>query len=89
MLPWLLKDGLPDEKRCHAKSRRSGWKRCGLPSAHGKRVCRVHGSRRSYPSGKDHPNFKHGLRTKEAEERSKQMWQDLRFYADLIKRHNL
>jgi hypothetical protein len=34
-------------------------------------VCRVHGAGGGAPRGKAHPNYKHGLRTKQMEE----VWQ--------------
>ena len=45
-----------------AKSTR---RRCQSPAVRGWRVCRMHGAGGGAPPGKAHPNYKHGMRTKE------------------------
>ena len=49
--------------RCTAKSKRSG-EACKNPAVRGWRVCRMHGARGGQPTGKAHPQWKHGLRSK-------------------------
>ncbi|WP_353428896.1 hypothetical protein [Paracoccus denitrificans] len=51
--------------RCTAMSKRSGV-RCCNPAVKGWTVCRMHGARSGAKPGPDHPNFRHGQRTKEA-----------------------
>jgi len=55
---------LRDARRCHAKAKSTG-KRCKAPAVRGWLVCRVHGAGGGAPSGSAHPNYRHGLRTKE------------------------
>jgi len=52
-------------KQCSSKSKRTGLP-CLNPAKNGWRVCRMHGARKSKTalSGKEHPNFIHGERTK-------------------------
>ncbi len=50
------------KKQCTAKNRRTG-KRCKNPAAFDCKTCRYHGARQVL-AGCDHPNFKHGQRTK-------------------------
>ncbi|CUK08363.1 Periplasmic glucans biosynthesis protein [Shimia thalassica] len=56
--------------RCTAKSKRTG-ERCKGPAVKGWSVCRFHGARGGHGSGKAHPAYKHGLRTRKAEESRK------------------
>ncbi len=51
--------------RCTAKSKRSGV-RCCNPAVRGWTVCRMHGARSGAKPGAEHPNFRHGMQTKEA-----------------------
>ena len=53
--------------RCTALSKRSGIL-CKNPAVRGWRVCRMHGAGGGQPAGKAHPNYKHGLRTKQLED---------------------
>ena len=55
---------LRDAPRCTARAK-STRVRCKAPAVRGWRVCRVHGARGGAPSGAKHPNYKHGLRTKQ------------------------
>ena len=50
--------------RCTAKSKRTG-KRCRGPAVKGGAVCRMHGAGGGHPSGKAHPRWKHGMRSRE------------------------
>ena len=72
------------ELRCHARSRRSGWQRCGRLAVKGCRVCSSHGwhARRW---GADAPNYQHGNRTQEAELKNKASHRLLRAIATVLK----
>lgn len=50
--------------RCAAKAKVTG-ARCKAPAVTGWRVCRMHGARGGAPSGKAHPNWRHGGRSRE------------------------
>jgi hypothetical protein len=50
--------------RCTATSKRTG-ERCKGPSVRGWTVCRFHGARGGHPPGKDHPSYRHGMRSAE------------------------
>jgi hypothetical protein len=50
--------------RCSAKSKRTG-ERCKGPAVTGWRVCRFHGAGGGHPPGKDHPSWRHGMRSRE------------------------
>ena len=52
--------------RCTAHPKRTGFL-CKNPAVRGWTVCRLHGAGGGAPSGSAHPNFKHGLRTKQME----------------------
>ena len=41
-------------------------KRCKNLAAYGCKTCRYHGARRNILKGNEHPNYKHGNRTKES-----------------------
>lgn len=58
---------LRDAPRCSATAK-STRQRCRNPSKQGWNVCRLHGAGGGAPSGPAHPNYKHGLRTREMEE---------------------
>lgn len=64
-IPSITKYGA---KQCEGKSKRTG-DPCLNLAKNGWRVCRMHGARKSKKalSGKDHPNYLHGERTKEQE----------------------
>lgn len=51
--------------RCSARSKRTGLP-CKNPAVKEWRVCRMHGARGGAPPGRAHPNFRHGLSTKQA-----------------------
>jgi hypothetical protein len=55
---------LRDAPRCHAKAKRTG-ERCKCPAVTGWRVCRVHGAGGGHAAGKEHPRWKHGMRSRE------------------------
>ena len=63
-LPSLLKGA----KQCQVLTRRTK-QRCKNPAAYGCSSCRMHGAHRSRNvlKGKDHPQYKNGERTKDAE----------------------
>jgi hypothetical protein len=50
--------------RCTAQSKRTG-ARCKGPAVRGWTVCRFHGARSGHPPGKDHPSYRHGMRSGE------------------------
>ena len=60
---------LPSITKHHAKQCTALTKRtkqpCKNPAAYGCRSCRVHGAHRNIQSGKAHPNWVHGERSKE------------------------
>lgn len=60
-------------RRCHAKAKSTGVQ-CQNPAAYGSPVCRNHGARRpeSIKYGAEHPSYKHGNRTKAAEQQASQ-----------------
>lgn len=57
---------LRNAPRCTATAKRTG-ERCKAPAVRGWSVCRVHGAGGGAPPGKEHPNYRHGLRTKEVQ----------------------
>jgi len=50
--------------RCTATSKRTG-DRCKGPAVRGWAVCRFHGAGGGHGAGKDHPSWRHGMRSKE------------------------
>jgi len=50
--------------RCTSYSKRSGIL-CKNPAVRGWAVCRMHGAGGGCKSGAKHPNYRHGMRTKE------------------------
>ena len=54
-------------RRCSAQARSTG-NQCLNPAAFGCKTCRYHGARRreTVKVGKDHPQYRHGERTKES-----------------------
>ena len=58
---------LRDAPRCSARAK-SKVQRCRNPSKQNWNVCRLHGAGGGQPAGKEHPNYRHGLRTKQMEE---------------------
>ena len=63
---------LRDAPRCTATAK-STCHRCRNPAVRGWTVCRLHGAGGGAPPGKAHPNYKHGMRTKEWTEARKQI----------------
>ncbi len=57
---------LRDAPRCRAKAKSTG-QGCKAPAVNGWRVCRVHGAGGGAPCGAEHPNYRHGGRTREFE----------------------
>jgi hypothetical protein len=51
--------------RCNAIARSTG-QRCLNPTIGGCKTCRYHGGRKNILKGSAHPNYKHGMDTKEA-----------------------
>ena len=68
---------LRDAPRCTATAKSTG-KRCCNPAVRGWNVCRLHGARGGAPPGKDHPNYKHGMRSKAFVEQRKTINQLIR-----------
>lgn len=58
---------LRDAPRCSATAKSTG-QRCRNPSKQNWNVCRLHGAGGGAPRGKTHPNYQHGLRTKEMQD---------------------
>ena len=69
-------------KQCTAKSKRTGLP-CNNPAAYGCRTCRMHGARKNVVSGKAHPNWKHGGRSKEGVKQHSEKLGELRYLEDL------
>ncbi len=72
--------------RCTAKSKRSG-QRCKGPAVTGWTVCRMHGAGGGSPGGPSHPQWKHGMRSREWIETRKhinELAREARAIADLI-----
>ncbi|TDT73629.1 hypothetical protein BDE40_2402 [Litoreibacter halocynthiae] len=57
---------LREAPRCRAMAK-STRQRCKCPSKRGWNVCRLHGAGGGAPSGVAHPNYRHGMRTKQME----------------------
>ena len=68
--------------RCTARCKRTG-KPCKAPAVRGWSVCRMHGARGGHGLGKAHPAYKHGARTREAEERRKVVATLLRYHKEI------
>ena len=74
-LPVITKYGV---KQCLSKSKRSGLP-CKNLAAYGCSTCRMHGSHKSRNvlKGSTHPNYKHGMDTKEAIAERKKKFDEL------------
>ena len=70
--------------RCRAKAKRTG-ERCKGPTVTGWRVCRFHGAGGEHPAGKDHPSWKHGMRSREWIEMRKAINDLARETRDIVK----
>ena len=55
---------LRDAPRCTATAKRTG-ERCKCPAVTGRRVCRVHGAGGGHKAGASHPQWKHGMRSRD------------------------
>ncbi len=64
---------LRDAPRCSATAKRTG-NRCLCPSKQGWNVCRLHGAGGGAPSGSQHPNYRHGMRTNAARDIRRLAW---------------
>ena len=63
---------LRDAPRCTATAKRTR-KRCQCPSKHGWAVCRMHGAGGGHKAGPSHPQWKHGMRSREWVETRKEI----------------
>ncbi|WP_298855750.1 hypothetical protein [uncultured Ruegeria sp.] len=68
--------------RCTATSKRSGLP-CKNPAVKGWSVCRMHGVGGGHGSGKANPAYKHGMRTREAQEMRKAVTEHVRISRQL------
>lgn len=70
-MPSPIMTNYPSTRRCRAKSKSTGVQ-CQNAAAYGCATCYVHGARRpeSIRRGRDHPSYKHGERTKEAQQQA-------------------
>ena len=57
---------LPNLKQQCTAQNRNKQRRCLNPAAFGCKTCRYHGARRQIAKGDNHPNFKHGKRSRVA-----------------------
>lgn len=57
---------LRDAPRCRAKAKSTG-ERCKCPAVRGWSVCRVHGAGGGHKAGSNHPRWKHGGRSYQAD----------------------
>ena len=72
--------------RCAAKSKRTE-QPCRAPAVRGWSVCRMHGARGGAQPGKEHPAYKHGLRSGDWLELRKELSElnrEAREYAKLL-----
>ncbi len=70
--------------RCTAKSKRTGLP-CKNPAVRGWNVCRMHGAGGGHGIGKANPAYKHGMRSREAQEMRKAINQHARAARELEK----
>lgn len=72
-------------QQCTALTKRTK-QRCKNPAAYGCRTCRMHGARKkeSMKRGKDHANFVHGRRTREAEKQHSEFCRRLQQLEDAM-----
>lgn len=69
--------------RCGAKTRKGT--PCQAPAVRGRKRCRMHGGTNpGAPPGPEHPNYKHGLRTRQATLESREARRVLRELAQLL-----
>jgi hypothetical protein len=77
--PMRLVELMNNTPRCAAHSRRTG-ERCKGPAVKGKAVCRMHGGGSGgHKAGPTHPQYKHGLRSRECIEMRKEINDFARF----------
>ncbi|WP_425434558.1 phage integrase central domain-containing protein [Litoreibacter janthinus] len=62
-----LSEGTVTELALRLLTAKSTRQRCKCPSKRGWNVCRLHGAEGGAPFGTAHPNYRHGMRTKEME----------------------
>jgi len=55
---------LADAPRCTARAKTTRC-RCKGPAVKGWQVCRMHGAGGGHPPGKNHPSWRHGMRSQE------------------------
>jgi hypothetical protein len=70
--PMRLVELMNNAPRCSAHSKRTG-AQCKGPAMRGWTVCRMHGGGGGHKAGPTHPQWKHGLRSREWTEMRKQM----------------
>ena len=77
-------------RQCSARARSTG-NRCLNPAAFGCKTCRYHGARRreTVKVGKDHPNYRHGARTKKAIEQYRQKMLEIRVLRQMAREAGL
>ncbi len=63
--------------RCTAKSKRTGL-HCKNPAVKGWNVCRMHGAGGGHGPGKANPAYKHGMRSRKAQEMRKAISEHVR-----------
>ena len=85
-LPCLLNGA----KQCQVMTKRTKL-RCKNPAAYGCKACRTHGAHKSrnVPRGKDHPRYKNGERTKDAETERRDKGVMFRYLTDIGNHCNL
>lgn len=69
-------------KQCTALTKRTK-QPCNNPAAYGCKTCRMHGARKNIVSGRGHPNWKHGDRSKEGMKQHSAQLCELRYLEDL------
>jgi hypothetical protein len=77
-------------KQCQVLTKR-GKERCKNPAAHGCNSCRMHGAHKSrnVPRGKDHPRYRNGERTKDAQTERRDKGVMFRYLTDIGNHCNL
>jgi len=85
-LPSLLNGA----KQCQVMTKRTK-QRCNNPAAYGCKACRMHGAHRSRNvlEGADHPRYKNGERTKDAQTERRDKGVMFRYLTDIGNHYNL